>query len=194
VDLNRASNLGATINLIIDEHPNAMLYPRRIPAKTLFEPFVKHLFQYKKQNKLVKSIINRLWGALCEKETQILDDNDDLNFDGARKVTIWEDKRGTYKYKVFWGFKRPHARIAPFITSYGRTMISKIAEPIIDEVYKINTDGILTTSDSIKSSNELGEMKLEKSGHFNIVNITNIQFLSFVNELKSLKQKIDLKK
>ena len=190
VDLKRALELGATVELILDEKPNAMLYPKRIIAKTLFEPFVKNLFQYKKQNKLVKSIINRLWGALCEKDTQILNDSNDLDLEGARQVKIIEGIDGSYKYNVLWGFKRPHARIGPFLTAYGRTMISKIAEPIIDEVFKIHTDGILTTSDVISTSNQLGEMKLEKSGSFNIININNVQYLPFINEIKSLSEKV----
>ena len=190
-DVIRAQELGATITFIADGLPNAMLYPKRVPANQLFGPYVAKLFKHKntinkttgKKNPLVKNLLNILCGALAQKETVIVDDGDDVDTGTADTVEIITDYDGADKIKMTFGFKRPHARIYPFITSYGRSMISKICEPIIEDVYKIHTDGFLTTVDGLPTSAEMGDLKLDGSGHFNIFHINKVQCLPFLNEI-----------
>jgi hypothetical protein len=69
---------------------------------------------------------------------------------------------------------RGYARVAPFITAYGRVGISKLIEPIADDIYRIHTDGFYTTRGGLPVSTELGALKLEKSGNFDIQSLNKI--------------------
>jgi hypothetical protein len=53
--------------------------------------------------------------------------------------------------------------------------MSKIVEPIRDTVFRIHTDGLYTTTTDLPVSNLLGELKLEKSGVFQIISVNNIE-------------------
>ena len=192
LDVKRALQLGANVCMIDDGKPNAMLYAKRVPANQLFGPYVAELFQHKntinkatgKKNPLIKNLLNILCGALAEKHTVIVDDDEDVDTGDAESVEIIRDYDGDEKVKMTYGFLRPHARIYPYITGYGRSMISKICEPIIDDVYKIHTDGFLTTVDELPVSSEMGDLKLDGSGHYNIFHLNKVQCLPFLNELE----------
>lgn len=187
IDLKRAEEIGASVELICDGKPNAMIYERRIPAKMLFEPYVNDLWKWKKNNVLVKRILNMLWGALSEKDEKIYVDDETVETRDDEEVEIFLDYDGEEKIKTINGFKRPHARIAPFLTAYGRSMISKIVEPIKETVYKIHTDGFLTSTDDLPTSTKLGELKLDGEGHYNITSLNNTGYLSYINELQDYK-------
>ena len=183
-EIKRAIELGYNVQLIQDGEPNAMLYKKRVPAEQLFKPFVDKLYKHKnsinketnKKNDLVKKVLNMLAGALAEKDRTVKRD-EELEVD-YRNLTITFDKsnNGEYIETVSETYKRPHARVYPFITSYGRTMISRIIEPFVEEVYRIHTDGFLTTKDGLQTSVEIGELKLEKSGYYDIVHLNKVLY------------------
>ena len=60
-------------------------------------------------------------------------------------------------------YKTPYARQLPFLTARGRVMISKIMEPIVADVVRCHTDGIIfkNLSDALAFGNNLGSLKYE---------------------------------
>ncbi len=74
-DLQVAKEIGLSIRLIMDNQPNALIYPKDTRARMslAFGDFVMKLFTVRQSNndcpKLLKLVLNSLWGALCEKNT-----------------------------------------------------------------------------------------------------------------------------
>ena len=50
------------------------------------------------------------------------------------------------------------ARIKPFLISKGRSILSKIAEPIVEDIVYCNTDGFITT----KNQHDSGVIEIRK--------------------------------
>ncbi|UZO02962.1 uncharacterized protein OCT59_023375 [Rhizophagus irregularis] len=79
IDLQQAKKLGLDIQLIQDGKPNALIYDReaRIPGTVIFGEYVHFLFNIKNQGgvagRVAKRVLNTLWGALCQEETQLQD-------------------------------------------------------------------------------------------------------------------------
>jgi hypothetical protein len=122
-------------------------------------------------------MLNVLWGALCERTNIYLRDEDGLQFTDDDDINIKTDYNQEDFFQVVKEFKRPHARIGCFLTGYGRVHISKLIEPIVEDVYRIHTDGFYTTAE-LPTSNVLGELKLEKEGRFNIRGLNDIIVLA----------------
>ena len=186
IEVARARELGATVELIKDGEANLMRYLKgRANGHLLFKPYFDKIFKYKdeinkatgKTNPLIKKILNVLWGALCQRDNIRITDCIGVEFKSDEEIIIYTDYDGTDYYKVIKPFKRPHARIGAFLTAYGRTHVSKIVEPVVDEVYRIHTDGFYTTA-TMTTSNVLGELKLEKEGSFDIRSLNDIVVLT----------------
>jgi hypothetical protein len=60
-------------------------------------------------------------------------------------------------------FKTDFARIKPFLLAKGRTKISKLVEPCVDNVMYIHTDGFLVTEEQkkLQTGTNLGDVKYE---------------------------------
>jgi hypothetical protein len=183
-DLTTAKFLQLEINLIIDDQPNFLHYSRDkcLTGNEIFGPYINLLFELKqlKLTDRTKSILNILWGALCEKKlvknTVSLDDDEydipELN----ELVSIVRTKDNSYYFKhqdTRKQYKSPFARICPFIVSKGRANISKILEPYKEDVVKIHTDGFILNKEpiGIKLSDSLGGLVLE--GIYNHIKIIN---------------------
>lgn len=190
ISLTHARKLGLKIELIIDDEPNFLYYSRDklITCHELFGKYIDFMFDLK-QKKLPRSkmILNILWGALCQKNTvskcidndstEIIDLPDDIDFDNIKplddkktKTIIDYVNRQTY-------YKSNFARLAPFLLSKGRLMISDILQPHKEHIKRIHTDGFISSSNlDIKTGQKLGELKYE--GHcpnVKIVNNANIE-------------------
>ena len=180
-DIKLAVKRGYTIELIQDGEPNFLHYDssNRETLFNLFKGYVDMLYPYKKKNPLVKKMLNVLWGAFCQKKKQyadgevVLDDLDDLD----SFVDMGEDDNDCFLIKMR-EYVYPTARIGVFITAIGRSLISEYVEDIVDDIYRIHTDGfITTTSKEFKFSDELGQYKLEHEGTYKIINLNNIEKL-----------------
>lgn len=181
-DIIRARELGLEIVLVKDGKPNAMIYEKTISGSTLFGDFVKYLYDLKKEHKLAKTILNSLWGSLCEKRSYNIYSkdltSDDIDMPVSKLTEIIETKDDNYIFKCKSEkgvFKTDYARIGPFLTAKARALISRHIEPHIDHIKRVHTDGFLSDKPlDIPLSADLGKIKLEKSGHFIIKNVNKI--------------------
>jgi hypothetical protein len=70
IDLTVAKELKLAITMIEDQQPNQLMYDRKclVTGHQLFKPYFDFLFELKDKNvPRAKSILNVLWGALCQK-------------------------------------------------------------------------------------------------------------------------------
>ena len=157
IDLTRARELNLKIELIQDDKPNFLYYSpeSRIEGRQLFKPLIEYLIELETPDikDAVKSIRNVLWGALCQSETHTAYENEEgnINLDYDDNIFGMITKEDGNSYPMFVKqskqFKTKYARLAPFLTSAGRSMISKYISDNFDDisdVKRIHTDGLLT--------------------------------------------------
>jgi hypothetical protein len=184
--MTRARQLGYTICMINDGKYNVALYKhKRISGKLLFGQYFKNLYPFKshenpetgEKNPLVKKMMNVLWGALAERDRKYYTNNEETAFEVddliSGEVKIFE-RGGKDEIETKGEYLRGYARLAPFITAYGRVSISRLVEPIVEQVFRIHTDGFYTTATGLPVSSELGALKLEKQGNFDISSLNKI--------------------
>lgn len=184
LEMKRAEELGYDIELILDGRPNFANYKKRINANHLFKAYIDGFYPHKakinlltgKTNKLIKEMMNCLWGALGQRTKEFRNDEEgEIETDHPDNIYIYPRHGEKMIIKTIKGFKRPFARIGPFITSTGRVRMSRIVEPYRDEVYRVHTDGFYTTADDVSNIGAgLGQLKLEKTGEYEINSLNDI--------------------
>jgi hypothetical protein len=162
-----------------------------VSGVALFKNYVDYMFELKQKRgdlKYVKKILNILWGALCEKKITHA-----YKMVGDEQVTLQENERITNikKYdsetymleceEVGNQFLSGFARIGPFITAHGRSMIANLAlEHVkdVNNIYRVHTDSILTSEPlnlKDKSDCEMGDFGLEHGRKLvEVVNIMSV--------------------
>jgi hypothetical protein len=179
-DLYQARRVGLTIELY--DGINCLTFSKRISGHTLFKPFVDYLYKLKKQGEpRAKSFLNRLWGALCEKQTKTqttLNGEVDLTGCYIQEILPYGTGYLVKSAKKEQIFSTPYARIAPFLTASARNMISEAMRPVIDRVKRVHTDGFIVDGKAkIITSKDLGDFKIEKQGKCYIHNSCKIDWL-----------------
>jgi hypothetical protein len=187
-DINHARELGLYIELIDDKQPNFLYYSRDklITGHELFGDYVDTLFNLKEKNiNGSKSILNILYGALCQKNKKVKEvrHNEQYNIpdecDFKIKPSNFNEEQNVIKeYKRDMQYKTPYARILPFILAKGRSIIGKIILPIKDDVLRCHTDGIYFKHDTdlskLKFGDALGDLVYKGLHNINIINCNNI--------------------
>jgi len=171
LDVLRALRLGYGVTLQQDGEPNTLKWAmtKCCRGAMAFSKFVKLLFNLKKEHKigLAKAILNRLWGKLCKlkKNQYIRSDHDpvielkpDCPIIGIRPNFRDENQTLVEREGEFYS---PWARMKPFLLARGRVMISEVAEPIINDVVWMHTDGIVAKIKPNTTGNNLGELRWE---------------------------------
>jgi hypothetical protein len=173
IDLTRARELNLKIDLIIDTEANFLYYSRDklLTGSEIFGLFVDYMFDLK-QKKLdgAKEILNILYGALSERNSK----NRTIKYDEKyeipgnshneiRKSNLSKDEFYIASVSKANQYKYGYARIIPFILAKGRSIISKIIEPIYNDVVRCHTDGIVFTNlnKDMKFGCELGSLVYE---------------------------------
>ena len=154
-----------SIELIKDDKPNAYLYSDEdlVSGASIFGEWNKRIMTLKKvfpNNKLVKHLGTSLWGHLIKKNTikrtdkEIEDEKLDVGFKSHHDYilinTIINDKN---EYNELQNSKEPYKyniRIKALMTSLGRYKIAEVAETYLDEVIRIQTDGIVFSNNPDK--------------------------------------------
>jgi len=175
-DIKLALKLGFKVELIQDGQPNFLHYAPadRESGDKLFKGYVETLISYKQSNPLVKPLLNILWGSLSEKTKHYSDttdgeisDDDDIVDVSEKGKELFLIKKRVYKHNT--------ARIGVFLTSYGRCKMADFMEDFIDDVARVHTDGLyITGNKEFIFSNEIGGLKLEKSGVFHFKDLKTI--------------------
>lgn len=201
-DLNYAKNkLKCKLELIIDGEDNAMIYNKLKSIKTVFEPFVNYLFEFKNKGiKQVKKYLNALWGALCQKNTldisatsEIHDDKMIFSIKPNFKDLKEDHDMNNHTLTVYSKnnyYELDYARISHFILASGRLKISNIILPNLENCVRCHTDGIILKSDieNVELGENIGDLKLEEIGTCEIIDSCNY----FFNGEKHGRQEIDI--
>lgn len=177
-DIKIARSLNLTVNLIIDDEANALIYGagKCVQGSVLFKPVIDFLYDLKlKKVPFAKNMLSALWGGLCEKSRIVkvtYDETIDLP-DGTEPTDIRPRINGIYvSYaKNNKHFKLNYARLGPFLTSAVRKMMIDVILPRIDHVFRVHTDSMLCDSpqNDIILSSDIGMFKLENPSPFCIV-------------------------
>jgi hypothetical protein len=166
--------LNLQIDLIVDDKPNFLYYSRDklISGNELFGSYVDIMFDLKeKKVNGSKAILNILYGVLSERlfvEQNIKIDEEyiipsDCHF--RIKPSKFSDDVILIKYaERDQQFKTPYGRLKPFLLAKGRSIISKIMQPIENNVKRCHTDGIIFNSiqyDVLKYGSSIGDLVYE---------------------------------
>lgn len=184
-DINIARKLGMTVTMSTAS-PNVLLFEERVPARSVFKPFVDYIYDLRKTvpdatKPRVKKIMNCLWGGLCAKRKTKVDMNkvNVLDLEG-RSVTHIEPFGNSLLVTVERNenrYKTSYARMLPFITSYGRYVMFKELMPFKDSIHRIHTDGFIADRKlDLKLSTKLGGWKIEKQGKCRIKNSKHVEW------------------
>lgn len=184
-DINVARKLGMTVTMSTVS-PNVLLFEERVPARSVFKPFVDYIYDLRKTvpdatKPRVKKIMNCLWGGLCAKRKTKVDMNkvNVLDLEG-RSVTHIEPFGNSLLVTVERNenrYKTSYARMLPFITSYGRHIMFKELHPFKDSIHRIHTDGFIADRKlDLKLSTKLGGWKIEKQGKCRIKNSKHVEW------------------
>ena len=148
-DIKVARDIGLGVELL-GCNPNALLFPTRVPAASIFKPFVDYIFDLRQRTgcKRAKRILNCLWGGLSAKRSTVVDMNEQkvLDLEGL-EVTHIEPHRDSVLVtvaRVEDRYKTSYARLFPFITSFGRYQMYKYLKPVEKNIFRIHTDGFVS--------------------------------------------------
>ena len=136
----------------------------------IFGKYIDYCFDLKeKQAPKSKLILNKLWGALCQKKIKkhINDNNhafvmsDKALLHGIKPFnefkTIFEVSKTTSQYRSGW------ARLCPFLLAKGRVKISKLIEPYKEICIRCHTDSmnLIEQPKDIVLGSKLGDLVYE---------------------------------
>jgi len=171
IDLTVAKELQLNIEMAIDNQPNQLKYARSdmVTGSQLFKPYFDYLFQFKNQGiKTAKSLINVLWGALCQKNLfkKYQHEDDEEIFDIKTQSSIYSIcPKNNKQYLVEYVknnnvYETNFARILPFVLARGRQIIRKHMKNHMNDVLRCHTDGWITkTKQDIKTGSNMGDIK-----------------------------------
>lgn len=183
ISLEHARTLNLTIELIKDDNPNMLYYPREklISYNEIFKKFVNFMFTMKeKKLPMCKSILNMLWGCLCEKDKKkyytyeennniIPNDEEIIRIKPCMKNENIDCFITTHRYNPY---KTTYARLSPFLLSKGRFMISNLMKPHINNIHYMHTDGFVSDTNLNINGSKMGDLIFE--GYWDNVKIVNV--------------------
>ena len=162
-----------------------MIYGWGKSMGSLFKDYVKQMWDLRHKcpgNPLPKLLLNCMWGALAQKnwvpeDPENLIDREVLRPDECKFVGPKDKPRAMVLDALGQYYLRPHARMAPFLTAWGRHELWKQCAPFADSVRRVHTDGLLADVDAdtsgLKLGTNLGEWRLEGEGWYRIRHINS---------------------
>ena len=166
LELKIAKEQNYKMELLFDKKFNFMYYPKRINNHILFEKYINYLYPHKKDCFLIKRLLNILWGALSSKNwitdgSLNLDDNLEFKVKYDNDFCIQKVDKITEEQI----FKYNSAKIAPFITSYGRYELYKLIKNYHTKIHYIHTDGFVIDRHQMSNfdiGTDMGQLKIEE--------------------------------
>ena len=172
-DIGMARRLNLKVDLVQDGQVNALLYSEEclVGGHIMFKPFVHYLYPLKqKKLKGAKLLLNILWGSLCERNTKTRQTNlGDIDLVNVDLVSI-EPTAGGHHWVEYVPrdeyYVTDYARIGPFLTAIGRSMLSGLVQKYGDRVKQFHTDGFIVDGEipDLKLSKDLGWLNQEREG------------------------------
>ena len=145
---------GFNIDLIIDDKPNAYIYPPGVRSSSVFGVWVDKLSKIKMKypkNKLIKHLLSSLWGTLSQ-TNNLIKTWDEIQEEGLKigmgsgadyKILDYKAEKDIYKLQCMAEPYRHNIRLKSFLTAYGRVKIAEVAQTNIEGTLRIHTDGIV---------------------------------------------------
>jgi len=181
-DIKRALELGLNVELIQDGQANALLYKgnKTVSGAVMFKPYFDYVGKYMKDTKAktaLKKVINILWGALMQKNTQTFKSTSERAsaYGNIHEITPMKSGSLLITYQdINKPFVYDYARLGCFLTSKARALISCMVEPFGDKLVYLNTDGftIVGEHDKPKLGDKIGELKQDK--YFNKCEVSHV--------------------
>jgi len=148
------------IELIVDDKPNAYIYPKGVNSSSVFKLWYEKLYRLKMQfprNKLVKHLLSSLHGSLS-RSNNLIKTYEQIQEEGLKisigdeadyKITdyICNEDNEYYKLQSMIQPYRYNFRLKSFLTAFGRVKIAEVAQIDLDSVIRIQTDGIVFNKD-----------------------------------------------
>ena len=196
LDVKIAQEEGYEVQLKNDGFPNMLWYTKlcRIPGEEVFGTFVDDMYKMKANGvDGAKQVINVLWGYLCSRSvTQVntFEEDPDIGDMSLLKTMHIRHKDGKKQHYVIKKynmydvqndprikmklFRFKYARFGCFMTALGRHKMYETINPIKAFVYRIHTDGFISSKPlDIDAGTELGEWKL-KQGPCEVINANKV--------------------
>ena len=138
--------------MIVDGKSNAYIYPPGIRASKVFGVWCDRLFKIKikfPKNKLIKHLLSSLHGSLSRSNNliktseQIEQEQLKVSTDNNSDYKIVDYDKEVYKLQSMIEPYRYNFRLKSFLTAYGRVKIAEVALTNIENVIRIQTDGIV---------------------------------------------------
>lgn len=161
IDLRDDYDIDFNIELIIDDKPNAYIYDSFVRGTKVFENWIDKLFEIKRmhpKNKLIKHLMSSLHGSLsrsnCVFKTfeSIESEGLDVSMGSSSDYKIIEyvcnENKELYKLQCNHNPYRFPFRLKCFLTAFGRVKIAEVALYKIDDVIRVQTDGVSFKSDT----------------------------------------------
>lgn len=169
--LKKKYNFNIQINLIHDDKPNAYIYNSEdlLEGRAIFGHWYNKLMKLKKKypkNRLIKHLLSSLWGTLCSRNIKYVpvDQMDDHEFGLDQiKGLVMKSTGDYYKIEPEDRYRHSIARLKAFLLSYSRCIIGKTVIDNIDDLIRVQTDGVVFTKpiefDPVKYSSLIPEDK-----------------------------------
>ena len=144
------------IELIVDDKPNAYIYPKGIRSSTVFAVWCDKLYKVKllyPKNKLIKHLLSSLHGSLSRSNNiirtyaQVEAEGLKISIDDSSDYKIIDyvcnDDKEYYKLQDMKNPYRYNFRLKSFLTAYGRVKIAEVAQTNLNNCIRIQCDGIV---------------------------------------------------
>ena len=171
-EINYAKELGLDVELIEDDEPNLLHYPRKNckTGQQVFREFVNLIYPLREKPEIkhrCKSFLRSLWGALCHENTQniVYEQDEDVEIYDSKEILADKPHGETTRIMTLLVKNRPYtsnfARMKPFLLAKARIRISRQIAPHVAHVHRCHTDSMDSSIElPIECSMELGQMKL----------------------------------
>ena len=184
-----------SIELIQDGEPNAYLYSDYIKGSDIFGKWFYILFKLKKmfpKNKLIKHLLSSNWGTLQKKNIKryTAEEIKEKDLKISRRYTARYqiinhnsiNDQDYYELQDLENLYVHNIRLKSFLTSLGRTRIADVALTDINNVIRIQTDGIVFNKEQdLKQLNyafPLLDKEDKTTGLINWININDKDMIS----------------
>jgi len=171
IDLTLAKKIGLKYHIIDDGKVNALIYSRDklVTGSQLFGQFVDLVYPLKEKGLPdAKTLLNCLWGKLCEKDKKVhlLKPETEFELYDNREIVkiVPKSLQNTDDLVVKYAdttkmYKFPYARIGPFLTAKARLTLGTLINEHYDHIVRIHTDGFISTAKlNVKLGDILGDL------------------------------------
>ena len=193
-DIYTAKKLGLNIELITDGQPNFLFYgfDKLIKYCQLFKKYMQYLYELRKKarsNKLIKCLMNYLWGSLCERNTikNTQDRRKPLTYPKGMRISEILPYVGDTEFNMLKFTFAPtkekdiysgdFPRIGVFLTATARNKLATLLKENEKDIRRVHTDGFIVSGNKeYKLGDEMGELALEKEGQVKITKLNDCKW------------------